>query len=405
MCFLESITKKLHLPADIPDVSTIAILSEHQFDHLGALLHRYHIIKNTVELFNMLNDKEDAGAHSRDDSLVEPKAYVYVQMLRPIKHVQVNEMGDTITEVNERSKIAGFLFQGDIVLTDEQIEDIKEDVEEETSGTIRRKRQAYKDWKYPNTIWSKGVNYYFDYSATTDRIRVFREDGCWSYVGRRGREQDLSLGRGCESIATAAHELGHALGMFHTMSRHDRDRFITLYVRNIKANWLDQFARQTPHTNENYGITYDYGSIMHYGGTSASVNGRATMVPFDTNYQETLGSPFISFYDLLMMNTHYNCLVSNGKPGTEPEFTTTAPVTTTRTQTRVTTYPPRPTRVTTYPPRPVVVTMRPLPVVDGFFCVDSPSCVMLSRMGFCYSPQFPVPMKMAFCPKMCGFCQ
>ncbi|VDK77146.1 unnamed protein product [Cylicostephanus goldi] len=32
------------------------------------------------------------------------------------------------------------------------------------------------------------------------------------------------------------------------------------------------------------------------------------MVPRDEKYLETLGSPFVSFYDLLMINTHYNCL-------------------------------------------------------------------------------------------------
>ncbi|KHJ82931.1 hypothetical protein OESDEN_17374 [Oesophagostomum dentatum] len=32
------------------------------------------------------------------------------------------------------------------------------------------------------------------------------------------------------------------------------------------------------------------------------------MVPYDTKYTQTLGSPFVSFYELLMMNLHYNCL-------------------------------------------------------------------------------------------------
>ncbi|VDO90288.1 unnamed protein product [Heligmosomoides polygyrus] len=32
-----------------------------------------------------------------------------------------------------------------------------------------------------------------------------------------------------------------------------------------------------------------------------------SMVPNDPNYAETMGSPFISFYDMLMLNMHYNC--------------------------------------------------------------------------------------------------
>ncbi|KIH52588.1 astacin [Ancylostoma duodenale] len=190
-----------------------------------------------------------------------------LKKLRPIKHVQVKEEGDTIEEINQKSNIGEYLFQSDIVLTQQQFEEIEEDVKEELSEGNRTKRQAFRDGRYPKTIWSDGVNYYFDYSATQDKIRVFAENGCWSYVGRLGGKQDLSLGRGCESVGTAAHELGHALGFYHTMSRHDRDNFITLNTHNVKPDWLDQFTKQTPQTNENYGITYDYGSIMHYGGT------------------------------------------------------------------------------------------------------------------------------------------
>ncbi|WKY02380.1 hypothetical protein Q1695_015991 [Nippostrongylus brasiliensis] len=140
-----------------------------------------------------------------------------------------------------------------------------------------------------------------------DRIVVYPEDGCWSYVGRLGGEQALSLGEGCESVSTAAHELGHALGFFHTMSRHDRDSYITVATHNIKPSWLNQFTKQTTATNENYGMQYDYGSIMHYHGRSASMNQKFTMVPFDVKYQETLGSPFISFIELSMLNEHYGC--------------------------------------------------------------------------------------------------
>ncbi|CAJ0592619.1 unnamed protein product [Cylicocyclus nassatus] len=38
-----------------------------------------------------------------------------------------------------------------------------------------------------------------------------------------------------------------------------------------------------------------------------SAKGRRSMVPFDAGYVDTLGSHFLSFYDKLMMNMHYNC--------------------------------------------------------------------------------------------------
>nr|CDJ81173.1 Peptidase M12A domain containing protein [Haemonchus contortus] len=187
---------------------------------------------------------------------------------RPIKNDKVAEKGDSIEEINDNSHIAEDLYQGDVVLTMAQADEIAEGIEELADGVNRTKRQAFKDRRYPQTLWSEGVSYYFHPLATKDRIMVFPENGCWSYVGKLGGEQKLSLGSGCESVSTAAHEIGHALGFFHTMSRYDRDEFITVNTVNIKADWLNQFNKETPQTNDNYGMTYDYGSLLHYGGTS-----------------------------------------------------------------------------------------------------------------------------------------
>ncbi|PIO66544.1 astacin [Teladorsagia circumcincta] len=110
-----------------------------------------------------------------------------------------------------------------------------------------------------------------------------------------------------QPIGIVAHEIGHALGFWHTHSRYDRDQFITVLEENINDTFIDEFLKQSNETNNNYGLTYDYGSVMHYGARAAALGENFTMVPKDVMYTETLGSPFIAFYDLLMMNMYYNC--------------------------------------------------------------------------------------------------
>jgi len=40
----------------------------------------------------------------------------------------------------------------------------------------------------------------------------------------------LNLGRGCETVGVAIHELGHVLGMSHEQKRPDRDNFIKVHL-------------------------------------------------------------------------------------------------------------------------------------------------------------------------------
>lgn len=95
--------------------------------------------------------------------------------------------------------------------------------------------------------------------------------GCWSFVGKIGGPQIVSLQAPSGDRANclgnegrAIHELMHALGIFHEQSRADRDDFVTVHWDNIEKGYANNFEKQL--LNETtYSFEYDYKSIMHYG--------------------------------------------------------------------------------------------------------------------------------------------
>lgn len=124
---------------------------------------------------------------------------------------------------------------------------------------------------------------------------------CSSYVGKKGGEQVIRLAKRCKKF-NIVHEIGHALGLWHEQSRHDRDAFIEIRWENIE---LDKQYNFNQHINDGKDLgDYGYDSIMHYGAYAFSKNGEKTIIPLNTDVE--IGQrDHLSDKDINAINTLY----------------------------------------------------------------------------------------------------
>lgn len=103
-------------------------------------------------------------------------------------------------------------------------------------------------------------------AGETDYIFIKNDSpGCFSALGRKGGYQHVNLGEGCTyKVGTVCHEFMHTLGFFHEHMRDDRDKWVKIDFANILTNSVSNFNKLNSKEATNYGIDYNYGSVMHY---------------------------------------------------------------------------------------------------------------------------------------------
>jgi len=135
-------------------------------------------------------------------------------------------------------------------------------------------------------------------------VVIVKGSGCTSYVGDVSyfqSPQELSLGNGCQRFNTIVHEMGHAVGMWHTQSRSDRDNWVVVHFENIRDGTEGNFQK---YENKPLCGGYDCSSAMHYHPFSFSKNGEKTITPIDESRCD-ISRDGLSTQDTICLNILY----------------------------------------------------------------------------------------------------
>nr|AYV99576.1 venom polypeptide [Dolopus genitalis] len=214
----------------------------------------------------------------------------------------IQEANNEDVEVNPEE--SGDFFEGDMELNEEQMASLL--YPDKRNGRIQER------YRWPNNIVFYDLGNAFNDAQKAQIEKALRElekltcitfkprtkttkayvyltgedSGCHSAVGHQNGKQRLNLkpnkpGFGCFKLGTIMHEFIHALGFYHQQSASDRDNYVSIIWENIKDGKGHNFAKQPNTLVTDFGVKYDYGSIMHYSGLAFSKNGKATIVPHD----------------------------------------------------------------------------------------------------------------------------
>lgn len=89
-------------------------------------------------------------------------------------------------------------------------------------------------------------------------------------------------------------------------SASNRDDYVTIIWENIKPGAEHNFISYDEKIVNDFGVEYEYNSVMHYPSTAFSVNGNKTIIPRDP--EAHIGQrENVTDSDYERINKMYNC--------------------------------------------------------------------------------------------------
>ncbi|KMQ65755.1 hypothetical protein ACM46_07795 [Chryseobacterium angstadtii] len=181
-------------------------------------------------------------------------------------------------------------FQGDIVLTDQQLTEDNSankggasfsrwpggkiyytvagnmgsiNGNKITTAVNEYNNKTNTQW-IPRTNQTNYVEFIFGSSSGSDG---------WAHIGYQGGRQNISLDQYI-SVGSVIHEMGHTVGLYHEHARKDRDQYVSIQWNNIQDGQAYNFNMYNSGTDIG---PFNINSVMMYWPTSYSKNGQPTI--------------------------------------------------------------------------------------------------------------------------------
>ncbi|WP_419488066.1 M12 family metallopeptidase [Chryseobacterium bernardetii] len=201
-------------------------------------------------------------------------------------------------EITYERKNGMNFFQGDIVLSDQQL--AENGASNKGGASLYRWPNRTIYYTIASNMGSININKINtavnEYNSKTNTRWVQRTnqsnyvefifgsstgaDG-WAHIGYQGGKQTISLDQYI-SVGSVIHEMGHTVGLYHEHARKDRDQYVSIQWNNIQDGQAYNFNKYNSGTDIG---PFNINSVMMYWPNSYSKNGLPTIKRADnTNF-------------------------------------------------------------------------------------------------------------------------